>query len=527
MDWEAGHGPFRSMVDGLPVVTYVEEVAPDPAWPPRVVYVNSYARSLLGFRPEEWLAGSGFRWGHTAPTDRERVARLYDATVKTGLPFRAEYRMTASGGREVWVLDRAAPAVNDGGPLLVYGVLLDVTEGRRAEDERRERQDRLLHERERQFQHLFQASPDAVLLIDPDDPSVSWPIVDCNEAACRMNGYTREELVGRSVDMLNVSPGSPEERARYLERLRRDRVISVEAEHRYKGGRIFPVEVSTSLITFEGRELVLGIDRDITERKRTEHVLRRALESERETGARLRDLDLMKNAFVSAVSHDLRTPLTTVLGSALTLERLRPTLSVDDQDHLIRAISSNAQRLQRMLTDLLDLDRLTRGALEPVRSPTDLPALVRRVVEDSGILEDHVVHLDVDPMVLQLDSPKVERIVDNLLMNARRHTLPGTDVWVAAHPVEEGVLLLVEDAGPGVPAESRGVIFEPFHQVGQPDPNSSGVGIGLSLVTKFAELHGGRAWVEHRQGGGASFRVFLPTADRSEAPAQPGEPARA
>jgi len=184
---------------------------------------------------------------------------------------------------------------------------------------------------------------------------------------------------------------------------------------------------------------------------------------------------------------------------------------LDEQDELIRAISSNAQRLQHMLTDLLDLDRLTRGVVEPVRTRTDLAALVRRIVEDSGILEDHVLHTDLDPTLVDVDGPKVERIVDNLLMNARRHTAPGTEIWITTRPSKRGVLLIVEDTGPGVPEAEREVIFEPFRQVARPFPRSPGSGIGLSLVAKFAEIHGGRAWVEDRPGGGSSFRVFLPT----------------
>lgn len=364
---------------------------------------------------------------------------------------------------------------------------------------------------EQLFLQLFARSPDAILLIDPHDPAVSWPIVDCNEAACRMNGYTRAELVGKSIDTLNTARGTPDERAAYLEGLRREGVLSLETLHRHRDGHTFPVEVSTWLVCLGGRELVLGIDRDISIRKQTEQALLHALESERRSTERLRELDQMKNTFLTAVSHDLRAPLTTVLGSALTLERLRPTLPVDDQDELIRAISSNAQRLQHMLVDLLDLDRLTRGVVEPIRTRTDLAALVRRIVEDSGILEDHVLHMDLDPNHVEVDGPKVERIVDNLVTNARRYTAPGTEVWIATKPSEEGVLLIVEDAGSGIPEADRDHIFEPFRQVGPRPPGSPGAGIGLSLVAKFAEIHGGGAWVDDRPGGGSSFKVFLPT----------------
>jgi PAS domain S-box-containing protein len=505
--------PYRSIVEAIPAITYTDTCMGSTSSP---LFVSPQVESSLGFTREEWLADPDFRWRHAHPDDRHRVAQMDLAAREGAQPFEAEYRLITKDGREVWLQDRAMPVRDDRTQAVtVHGVVFDVTRrhtamaGPLTDISENRRFEAILRESEQQFRKLFEASPDAIVLIDPHDPDGSWPILDCNEAACKMNGYSREELTGESIDILNISRGTLEERATYLSRLRRDSVISLETFHRHKDGHVFPVEVSTSLVTFGGRELVLGIDRDITERKRTEQALHRALESERESAERLRELDEMKNAFLTAVSHDLRTPLTALLGSALTLERLRSTLSAEDQDHLVHAISFNAERLQRMLSDLLDLDRLTRGVLEPVRTRTDMAALITHLIEDSGVLEDHRVHVETDQLFVDVDRPKVERILDNLLANARRHTDPGTEIWIAVEPVDGGILLIVEDAGPGVPEASREQIFEPFKQLGEPSPHSPGVGIGLALVAKFAELHGGRAWVQEREGGGASFRVFL------------------
>ncbi len=137
----------------------------------------------------------------------------------------------------------------------------------------RKQSERALLESEARIRHLFTTSPDAIVVIDPHHPEISWPIVDCNQAACQMNGYAREDLIGHSIDILNVAPGTKEERDAYLDRLRREGVIYLETLHRHKAGHIFPVEVSTSLFIFEGHELIVGIDRDITERKHAEQAL--------------------------------------------------------------------------------------------------------------------------------------------------------------------------------------------------------------------------------------------------------------
>jgi signal transduction histidine kinase len=256
---------------------------------------------------------------------------------------------------------------------------------------------------------------------------------------------------------------------------------------------------------------------DITERKRAEQALRRserkyseAFRREREAAQRLRALDDMKNTFLEAVSHDLRTPLTSILGSALTLEQTGTSISTEDGLDLVQRIAANARKLERLLSDLLDLDRLQRGIVSPQRRLTDLGTLVRQTVEDSDLLRGHPVELDTPTVEISIDAAKVERIVANLLANAARHTRPGTRIWLRVAAVEEGALLTVEDEGTGVPPELRQAIFEPFRQGDGPKSHSPGVGVGLSLVARFAELHGGRAWVEDREGGGASFKVLLP-----------------
>lgn len=148
------------------------------------------------------------------------------------------------------------------GKKAMLEIFQDITDRKRAEAELRESQ--------QLFKGLFNASPDAIVLIDPHHPSIAWPIVDCNEAACRMNGYSREELIGQSIDILNTTTGSSEERIEYLGNLRKHTSVQKEALHRHKDGHIIPIEVSTSVITIDGNEMILGIDRDITDRKQHE-----------------------------------------------------------------------------------------------------------------------------------------------------------------------------------------------------------------------------------------------------------------
>ena len=123
--------------------------------------------------------------------------------------------------------------------------------------------------------------------------------------------------------------------------------------------------------------------------------------------------------------------------------------------------------------------------------------------------DEHPVVVDAPPLELAADAPKLERIIENLLVNAARHTPAGTTIWIRLHAQDDGVLLLVEDEGPGIPPPLREQIFQPFHQGRNIADHAPGSGVGLALVAQVAALHGGRAWGQDRPGGGASFRVFL------------------
>jgi PAS domain S-box-containing protein len=325
-------------------------------------------------------------------------------------------------------------------------------------------------------------------------------------------GYTPEE---------SGQPGfwktilHPDDRDRVLAEDRRVELTGdpwrIEYRSIAKDGRVVWLRDHAVLVHGEPGEPSLwhGFVIDITQQKLAEQATRQVLERERQATRQLRQLDEAKNVFLNAVSHELRTPLAAIVGIALTLKRAGPSLTEEDGADLVDRLAANAGKLNRLLSDLLDLDRLNRGIVTPQLRRTDLAALVVRIAtewQQAG----RPLELAVEPVVAQVDAAKVERIVENLLANAARHTTADTPVWVKLARQDQGVLIAVEDAGSGVPPELRTSLFEPFRQGPEAPTHAPGVGIGLALVSRFAELHGGRAWVEERPGGGSSFRVLLP-----------------
>jgi PAS domain S-box-containing protein len=358
----------------------------------------------------------------------------------------------------------------------------------------------------------------AVLYSEPLSPEGT--LVYESPQSQQLLGYTQEETLRRDFWKSLIHPDDRERVLAENERVdRTGEPWNMEYRVFAKDGRVVWVRDHAALIRGEHGQpdFWQGYYIDITDQKLAEEGLRQALERERQALERerqaareLRALDEMKNTFLDAVSHELRTPLATVIGIALTLKRAGSSLAEDDTADLVDRLVANAGKLDRLLSDLLDLDRLSKGLVEPRRSRTDVAALVGRVATEWRQRSGRRLDVTAEPVVAWVDPAKVERVVENLLANADRHTTPDTPVWVTVARRDGGVLLAVEDAGGGVPRELRSALFEPFRQGPGAPAHAPGVGIGLSLVARFAELHGGRAWVQDRPGGGASFRVLLP-----------------
>jgi two-component system, OmpR family, sensor histidine kinase KdpD len=210
--------------------------------------------------------------------------------------------------------------------------------------------------------------------------------------------------------------------------------------------------------------------------------------------------------------HDLQTPLAAILGLAITLEREDVALKPDEAKDLVSRIADNARRLDRMVADLLDLNRMARGVVELTFVPSDIAELAARVVEETDVIEDRTVIVEGESVTANVDPARVERIVENLLSNSVRQTSPEGRIWLCVREQDGGALIVVEDEGPEVPSAVRETMFQPFGGRRDRDEFVPTSGIGLALAAGIAELHGGRAWVEDRDGGGASFRVWLPDA---------------
>jgi PAS domain S-box-containing protein len=490
---------YRLLVEKIPAVTYVDEATPSMT----TVYVSPQVEAIFGFTPDEWRADDELWHRHVDPDDAERVLAAIERHNEEGAPYDVEYRFRHRDGRWLWVRDQAVVIRDDDGvPRYSQGVLSDVTPQKQAEEQLRRAEER--------FRAIVEHIPSAVYL---DRADASLQTIYASPQIEAITGISPEEWTLDPDAWLDAV--HPDDRDAilpgYLDAIERREPWSAEYRMVTRDGRtIWVHDETTFLHDVHGEPTLLqGVLSDVTERVLAERALRESERQEREAAERLRALDEMKNTFLAAVSHELRSPLTAILGLALTLQQ-EPAIDERDRGDLLRRLATNARKLDRLLKDLLDIDRLHRGIVEPRRRATDVGALARRTVEHLDGLGGRRLTIRADPVTAAVDPAKVERIVENLLSNAVRHTEPDRRIWLEVRAHADGVLIDVSDDGPGVPEELRVAIFEPFRQGPTATPHSPGTGVGLSLVARFAELHDGRAWIEERPGGGASFRVFLP-----------------
>jgi hypothetical protein len=491
---------FRTLVEQIPAITYTEINDPTSPTGTRTAYMSPQASRILGYTAEELLDDN--LWNAIIhPDDFPDVITEEARVDRDAEPFLMEYRVIAKDGGVHWFRDESV-LLQDPDTGVRMGVMLDITEQKESAAE--------LEEAQRRYKSLVETLP-AVVFVD---------LVD--EAAT--NVYTSpqtEAILGYTVADWAEDPDlwrkilHPDDRTEVLGRISTPESMPGIWDQEYrvvaKDGRpVWVHEVAQRIEGADGTLYAQGFLLDVTGQKIAEKALKEALGREHLAVEQLRALDRLKNTVLHALSHDLKGPITAILGSASTLGNPDLHLGEEERRDFLRGITDRAIRMDRLLTDILDIERLERGLIEPDRTPTDLGRLVRSVGEHCDALAGRTFVVVGDGVMASVDAAKVERIVENLLVNAARYTPEGSPVEVRLVAMDRGVEIIVEDRGPGIPDEIKCTVFEAFRQGPEGVSSSMGMGIGLSLVARFAELHGGRAWVEDRPGGGSSFKVYLP-----------------
>lgn len=377
------------------------------------------------------------------------------------------------------------------------------------------------------FRRLLEAAPDAILEVDSNGR-----IVLINQTAEKMFGYSREELMGLSVETLvpaAMRAHHVKDRSAYTAHPQmRPMGSGLELHAQRRDGSLFPVEISLSPNRAEQGLSVIALVRDISARKQVEDRLRAIQEQHTAELAgknqllEARNLDVeranrLKSEFLASMSHELRTPLHTIIGfSELLTEELEGPLN-DKQKRFLGHILQDSRHLLQLINEILDISKIEAGRLELDKEQIDFAGCLDEVI--AGIQQQAAaknIAIDVNNdfhASLFADRLRVKEILYNLLSNAIKFTPDAGRVWVETIVKSHWLQITVGDSGVGVDEKEHQSIFENFYQVGSTTKGTrEGTGLGLPITRKLVELHGGQIRVESQPGKGSRFTITLPLA---------------
>ncbi len=436
----------------------------------------------LGFTREELLAEPYREFVH--PEDRAATVAAAQQLLTGADVISFENRYRCKDGSYKWLSWNATPIANQ---QLVYAVVQDITERKQADAALRESNQRIFN--------ILENITDAFFALDRE-----WRFTYLNPQTEPLLLKSRAELLGKNIwEMFPEAVGSI-----FYEQYHKavSEQVAVEFEGFYP-----PLNRWSQVHAYPSKDSLSVFFTDISDRKRRDAELLKALEKERE-------LNELKSQIVSVVSHEYRTPLTTILSSAELLEHYGHKWTDEKKHQHLRRIQTTVHHLTQLVSDVLLLDQAKAGKLEFNPTPLDVVVFCRELVEQLQLTasNEHTIRFVSQGEYTQvcLDEKLVRQILTNLLSNAIKYSHPHGSVHFAVAFVQGEVVFRIQDEGIGIPPEDQEQLFESFHRASNVG-TIPGTGLGLAIVKKCVDLHGGQITMESEVGVGTTFTITLPS----------------
>jgi two-component system sensor histidine kinase VicK len=464
-------------------------------------FVNPAAAKMLGWTEAELLGKDMHEVIHYQRADGTPCPKTNCPllrVIRTSETVRVDDDVfTRKDGSMFSVAYTSQPIVEDGQITGAVVSFRDITDHKRAEEARA------------RLAAIVQSSDDAIIGKTPDGIVTSW-----NRGAQRLYGYSAEEVVGQHISIL-VPPNHSNDVPNLLERLRRgERISHYETVRATKDGKLLDVSLTLSPIKdSQGNTTASStIARDMTERKRAEKELAQAFATQRAANEELERINKVRRDFVSVVSHEFRTALTGIQGFSQMMRD--EDFGVEEMREMSSDIYEDATRLNRMSSEMLDLDRMESGRITLNLDRVDLNEVLTRTSGQVGSnAPRHHICLQLDESIQELlaDRDKLTQVVTNLLSNSVKYSPDGGRITVDSHLEGEFAHVRVTDEGVGIPPEELEKLFEPYTRVESGTTRYiQGTGLGLAISRQIITLHGGNIWAESEPGAGSTFHLTIP-----------------
>ncbi len=462
--------------------------------------INDTAKTILGYRDDDVRRSLERRMraitlstadGIILDLEQYPFMRALRGEIVRGLVLKIELR-----GRSRWLSFGAAPIKTAGnmidGAIMTFADITDTINLQHS-----------LEQSVQRFRSMFEFHRAVMLLIDPGDGHIE----DANRAAAEFYGYSRETL--RRMHIQEINQLSPDQIHQEMENTRTEKRPYHVFQHRLAHRGVRWVEVYSSPIRIQNKQLLFSIIHDVTERKRAEQDLQRSTE---ELAAANRDLE----SFSYSVSHDLRGPLHVVKSLVEIIGEGSSARLDTNSRECLEHIDQSVVKMQRIIDSLLSLSRIGRQQIH--REPVDLSALVRAYLEELHRNEpSRTAEFTIQEQVSALVDPRLFPLaVENLLRNAWKFTARETITRITFGSLERNGrrIMYLRDNGAGFSQENADILFKPFSRL-HADKEYAGTGIGLSIVERIINRHGGAIWAEGAPGEGAVFYFTIPGCSNS------------
>jgi PAS domain S-box-containing protein len=450
------------------------------------LYLSRESNGIFGFPDGELITSETF-FGCIFPDDKIRMQQRIEKAkyTNTGPHYDLTCRINRFNNKDLrWIRVQGSIHYNaEGRAMRFIGTILDITE------------DKLAEEKSAKLAAIIASSDDAIISKTLESVITSW-----NESAERMFGYSADEIIGETIYKL-IPADRQEEEPEILSRLKNgERVTHFETKRVTKDGRLIDVSLTVSPVKDpEGNIIGLSkIARDITEKKLDE---------------------TRKNDFIGMVSHELKTPLTSLTG----LLQLASIKLKDSGDSFLPGAMEKAnlqvKRMSSMINGFLNVSRLEAGKITIDRHEFNLEELIEEVIKETEFtVSTHTLRFEpCEPVTINADYYKISSVITNLISNAIKYSPKGKVIEIQCRPIGDTVQVSVKDEGMGIKPQDREKLFERYYRVeNNHTQHISGFGIGLYLSSEIIHRHGGRIWIESEPGIGSTFFFSLPLSATSD-----------